>query len=88
MSKYFANYSPNWRDTLIQTESIALPRHNFAKLARYKNKDNHAVYVDRNDNNNKKTLKMKIEQLLGNETLLDLQETAFLCNRSIPTSII
>lgn len=31
---------------------------------------------------------MKIEQLIGNETLLELKKTAFLCSRSIPASVV
>lgn len=31
---------------------------------------------------------MKIEQLLGNESLLELKKTAFLCSRSIPASVV
>ncbi|MBS4058091.1 MAG: hypothetical protein KGZ82_12285 [Bacteroidales bacterium] len=31
---------------------------------------------------------MKIEQLIGNETLLELEKTAFLCSRSIPASVV
>ena len=31
---------------------------------------------------------MKIEQLLGNEILLELKKTAFLCSRKIPASVV
>jgi hypothetical protein len=31
---------------------------------------------------------MKIEQLIGNETLFELKKTAFLCSRSIPASVV
>ncbi|MDD3773663.1 MAG: hypothetical protein PHC38_13545 [Weeksellaceae bacterium] len=31
---------------------------------------------------------MKIEQLLGNENLLELKKTAFLCSRKIPASVV
>jgi hypothetical protein len=31
---------------------------------------------------------MKIEQLLGNENILELEKTAFLCSRSIPASAV
>jgi hypothetical protein len=31
---------------------------------------------------------MKIEQLLGNENLLELKKTVFLCSRSIPSSTV
>jgi len=31
---------------------------------------------------------MKIEQLLGNEKLLELEKTAFLCSRKIPASAV
>ena len=31
---------------------------------------------------------MRIEQLLGNEMLLELKKTAFLCSRKIPASTV
>jgi len=31
---------------------------------------------------------MKIEQLLGNEMLLNLEKTAFLCSRKVPASVV
>jgi len=33
-------------------------------------------------------IKIKIVQLLGNEDLLNLQKTAFLCSRKIPASVV